>query len=198
MKKIAIIVAAVFASVNMFAQGTVNFSNLGLAGAGVIDPTTGKAAAKGTTFMAELYFAPDGTTDPSLFQEANHDGNGNTVGPVALGPLDGLYSGGTRKVDITPPGFFAMFQVRVWEASFGSSYDAAIAAGTNPALGRAALVGVSQILRVDTGDPTTVPPGTPGSLKGISGITLSVVPEPSVIGLGLLGAGALLLLRRRK
>ena len=185
MKKAIIMAAAIFASLNIFGQGTVNFSNIGLTGAQIIDSTTGAAAVSGSKFTVGLYWAHDGITDEALFQLA-----GATTGIAGqAGALTGLYSGGTRTVDITPPGFFAMFQVRAWETSFGS-FDAAATGG--------GLVGKSSIIRVDTGDPTVIPPGTPGSLKGISGITLAIVPEPSVIGLSLLGAGALLLLRRRK
>ena len=85
-----------------------------------------------------------------------------------------------------------MFQVRVWETAFGS-YDNARDHGAD---------GKSGIIRIDTGDPTTNPPGTAASLKGISGITVGAlrdcVPEPSVFGLGLLGAVVIAFLRATK
>jgi hypothetical protein len=73
-----------------------------------------------------------------------------------------------------------MIQVRVWETVYGS-YDNAYAQGGE--------WGTSSIVRIDTGDPTTLPPGTPGSLKGISGIFvgLECVPEPSVLAMSLMG-----------
>lgn len=53
-----------------------------------------------------------------------------------------------------------------------------------------------------TGNPTTTPPGTAGTLvtgaAGYAGLVLAPVPEPSTIALGGLGAAALLMFRRRK
>jgi hypothetical protein len=52
----------------------------------------------------------------------------------------------------TPPGQYAMFQIRVWERSYGASYEEAIAAPRRN--GRAALSGKSAILRLPTvGEP---------------------------------------------
>jgi hypothetical protein len=184
MKKLVIMAAAVFATVNIFAQGTVNFSNIGIS-APVFNTKTGANAISGTSFSVALYFAPytagiDTPPDDSTMVQ---------LGASASLVAAGTYNAGTRTADIAPPGFFGWFQVRSWETSF-QSYDGAANGG--------GLVGKSGVTKIDTGDPTTVPPGTPASLKGISGIQLAVVPEPSVIGLGLLGAGALFLLRRRK
>ena len=175
--------------ISLSGQGTVNFSNIGLPGAQIFDASTGAPVIAGNKFTVGLYWAVDGTTDESAFQLA-----GATTGIAgAPGTATGLYSGGTRTVDITPPGFFAMFQVRLWETAFGS-YANAIANG--------GLTGKSGIVRVDTGDPTTIPPGTPASLKGISGFcTVSLspcVPEPSLLALLLLGAASLLFLRSTK
>ena len=55
--------------------------------------------------------------------------------------------------------------------------------------------GESDIITVATGNPDAIPAGTPGSLGAVS---FQLVPEPSVFALGALGAGALLLLRRRR
>ena len=52
-----------------------------------------------------------------------------------------------------------MLQLRAFEISYGSTYEQALAAP--PQNGRYALTGKSIILRVDTADPTTVPPQTP-------------------------------------
>ena len=82
------------------------------------------------------------------------------------------------------------FQVKAWESLYGMTYEQA---AQNPL----ALTGVSSIIAVSTGNPLVTPPGTPALLTGISGITLNV-PEPAILGLGLLGGVAMLLLRRRK
>jgi hypothetical protein len=192
MKKALIMAAAMLATVSAFAQGTVNFSNLGSNGvAAVFNSLTGANAIAGSTFNVQLYYLPDNgnpATDPFMPLGLN-------VGLSAAG----FFVGGNRTAPVTPPGAFAYFQVRAWETAFGTSYESALNA--NPVGGRGALTGKSNIVRVDTGDPTTIPPGTAGNLvaAGLQRIELTpIIPEPSVIGLGLLGAGALLLLRRRK
>jgi hypothetical protein len=94
--------------------------------------------------------------------------------------------------------------VRVWETAFGATYEQAVN-NPFPIGGRLAIVGTSNIIRVTTGDPSTVPPGIPASLvnAGLQGFCLGwcnvCIPEPSALGLFLIGAVALLLmpLRRR-
>jgi len=192
MKKLLIMAAAVFATVNIFAQGTVNFANIG--GGGVTNSLTGARAATGSTFVVQLYYLPDAGTPPAT------DAAFMPLGAMtAFGPTPGLFSGGIRTAPVTPPGAFAYFQVRSWETAFGTSFEEASAKGAIG--GRLALVGKSNIIRVDTSDPTLIPPENAANLvaAGLQGFVLvPVVPEPSVIGLGLLGAGALLMLRRRK
>jgi hypothetical protein len=106
-----------------------------------------------------------------------------------------VFAGGGRTIPtITPAGGFGLFQVRVWDSRAGADFNAAQASGNS-----AFQSGYSSVLRVDTADPTTTPPGTPASL-GMPSFGMSpipIVPEPSVIALGVLGAGALLMLRRR-
>jgi hypothetical protein len=74
--------------------------------------------------------------------------------------------------------------VRVWEAAFGTTFDEA---WNNPIVigGRGMLGFISDVMNVTTGAPTT-PPGTPGRANPIGFIPL--IPEPSGLGLGLLGA----------
>ncbi len=196
MKKLAITIAAVFATLNIFAQGTVNFSNIGLGanvtmGVPITVGTTvyavGAKAPGGTTFSLALYYAPFDAANPVPPDASTMA----SVGASATLAAAGTYNAGTRTVTaIVPPGYFGWFQVRAWATAFGQTYEQAVTATQ--------LTGVTTIIKVDTGDPTTVPPGTPGQLTGISGLVIGVVPEPSIIGLGLLGGVAMLLLRRRK
>lgn len=190
MKKLAIMAAAVFATVNIYAQGTVNFSNIG--GGGVTNSLTGARVIVGATFMVQLYYSPDSANAPAdnLLMPLS--------GVATIGPIAGIYSGGARTAPVTPPGANAWFQVRAWEAAFGTSYEAAVA--SQAIGGRLALVGKSNTFKVNTSDPTLVPAEAAANLiaAGLQGFVVNPVPEPSVIGLGLLGAGALLLLRRRK
>src|SRR5260370_1096260 len=112
MKKLAITIAAVFATLNIFAQGTVNFSNVGLnpTAPPYVYDNTGAAqvrAAAGTTFSVALYWAPYvGATAPDM---STFVAVGQSVHIAAPGlPISlqaGLYSGGTVTIaGISPPG----------------------------------------------------------------------------------------------
>jgi hypothetical protein len=168
MKKILLIAVAAFISVSVYAQGTVNFSTVGAPGILQAAEKGGGLVPAGATFQAGLYFAPAGVTDEAMFMAVGAPGSFISGGRVFAGERQ------------TPnPGTFN-FQVRVWEVA-------------DPA-----HTGRSSIFAITTGNPNAVP-ATPTAniVPGFDGIQM-VVPEPSVIALGALGAGALLLLRRRK
>lgn len=85
------------------------------------------------------------------------------------------------------PGSVVRLAVAVFDNTQFANYAAAVAGGG--VLGRSAQ-------NFDYTIPTEPPgPGT-DSMVNFAGFTL--VPEPSVIGLGLIGVGALFMLRRRK
>jgi len=89
------------------------------------------------------------------------------------------------------------FQVRVWDNKGGTitSWDAAVAAFQRG--GEA--IGYSDLFTVPWSLTQIGGLGTPSNLEGLRSFNLfTVVPEPSVIALGVLGAGCLFLLRRRK
>jgi hypothetical protein len=99
---------------------------------------------------------------------------------------------------INPPGGLAWFQVKAWEAACGSTFEQAYAMGGAP-------FGVSSVIEIRTGDPTTG--GSPAWLTGIGAIHLGpfdppftdpCVPEPSAVLLGLLGAIVVFGLSRNK
>ena len=185
-----LVAGSVFASWSLFAQGTINFANNN--GSAVMDSLTGNKILAGSTFNAGLYWAVDGTVDDTLFVQIGASGN--------IQPLDGLIAAGTRTTpNETAPGGNAMFQVRVWETAYGSSYEAVLANGTTQN-GRLGLAGKSNIVRATTGNPGGSPPSPAGSLitAGLQAFSVDVVPEPSILGLGMLGVGAFWALRRRK
>ena len=194
MKAVLLFVAfAIIAAPKCPAQGTVLFAN-NVASRVYWQPDGGLPTwvPVGSLFTAELVFAPDGTPGTEFDYVAVRVGATTTFGPSA-----GLFSGGGRTVlNISPAGGFGFFQVRVWETAAGSSYQEAI--------GRTCNFGTSSILRVDTGDPTTSPPGNPAPLTayGLASFTLMQVgppcPEPSTYALGALAVAALLLFRRKK
>jgi hypothetical protein len=122
--------------------------------------TRGPALA-GTTFLAALYYAPDGTADESVFRQI-----GEATG---FGPEPGQFHAGLRTIPETwLPGRAAMFQIRVWESAFGATYEQALS--SPPRHERTALVGKSEIVRVTT-----------------LGECRSVVPPPTLTQFGLKG-----------
>jgi hypothetical protein len=101
--------------------------------------------------------------------------------------LPGTWTGATRTLTGIPyntPGVFV--QVRVWDYNAGTTFDAAQAAGGK--------WGQSAIFTFDV--PASTAPVSAFYMENLRGFSL--VPEPSIIGLSLIGAGALLFLRRRK
>src|SRR5688572_13769298 len=161
-------------AMSAFSQGTVVFANAGAPPAAICGITPLPA---GTNFMVELVYAPDGTPADEFDAVAVRLGP-----PTGIGPIPGFFSGGARTAPTTTPGGFGLFEVRVWDATRWPDYRTAMAYGD-----WVTLIGSSHNLRVDTGDPTTVPPGTPTPLAsyGLDGIYVGglyfchfYIPEP--------------------
>lgn len=183
MKKAILLFAGILATVAVMAQGSLNFTTFqtGVVNAKVTDGVGGPAA--GADFWAGLYW---GTSKDSLApvvlvgqtDAAKWDfGTGTKVGYVFAGKI--LIKGASGA------GFIKMV---AWAKTGGNTYAAA--------LGKA-KTGESNIIPVTLGDDAAVPPTTPGSLGGPPALQgFAVVPEPSIIALGVLGGIALLLRRR--
>jgi hypothetical protein len=185
MKKLLLTAAAILATLNMYGQGTgtMSFTSVGAPDTKKITDPTGAFAGAG--YQAALYWGSNlaETDDRNLTQ----------IGAAAnllTGTSAGTFFGGGRT--ITTPGSTVngpvlTFQVRAWQGGAGSSYDTAQARGKGP------------MFQYKTKDPTNPLETTPSLYQapGYLGFQV-VIPEPSVIGLGLLGAGTLLMLRRRK
>jgi MYXO-CTERM domain-containing protein len=195
MKKLLFTAAAILATLNIYAQGTgrgvVNFSNLGRPNDDRVwvnsSGAVGDGALADNRYSVALYSGPDGATD-LLFTQM-----GNAAAFFPAGAAAGTFGGGNRTITgLTGDGDVASIQVRAWLTTAGNTWEAA-------ALNPAGQVGKSAIFTIDT-EPVggTTPPPTVGLQAGFSGFSITPVPEPSVIGLGLLGVGALLMLRRRK
>lgn len=177
MKKLLVAVAAVLVSVSAFAQGTVQFNNR-LPADGIVAPITrpdGTGAGAGIT--AELV----------LIQGANQTVVGTTTFRTDLAAAAGFLNA----IDVAVPGVAggttANFVIRAYETSAGSYANALAGAGLSGQSGQATA----------TLGGHGSPPAAPGILAGLSGFQLQVVPEPSTIALGVLGAAALLLRRRK-
>jgi hypothetical protein len=177
MKKLIITLAALTVTVAAYGQGAVTFNNrvTGVVDARVMLPD-GKGAGAG--FTAQLIGGPAGTAVDKL---------------VALTPSTtfrenaaGTAQGYVNAVDVTVPGVAAGSQATlVMRAYNGSDYASS------------ALKGQSAAITIALGGGTL----PPANLAGLQGFSISgsavVIPEPSTIALGVLGA-ALLLIRRRK
>jgi hypothetical protein len=177
MKKLLVTLAAVLVSVaSAFAQGSVTFNNRTGAGDAPIftsDGVTGAGSLAG--IVAELDLV-NGTTYTPV---------GTTTFRGTSGALANFITGVDLQVANLPAGSPATFVVRAYT---GTSYDAATARGqSNP-------VAISQLGGLPPGGGPPVP--TP-DLSGLQTFNVLPVPEPSTIALGVLGAAALLLRRRK-
>jgi hypothetical protein len=186
MKKLILIAMMAFVSVSTYAQGEINFSNIG----GTAQPsliTDINGTTVGAGFMAALYYAPAGVTDTDMFMQV-----GTPVGFVGAGFILGTI----KRAPTSSAGANANFQIRAWESAFGATFEEAMAGGGQ--------WGMGGIIPSATKDPANLTQTAPSLVAAANaagvplGFQLQVVPEPSVIALGLLGAGALLVLRRRK
>jgi hypothetical protein len=137
----------------------------------------------GTNYVAQLYLGPDGAPADSL---TPHTGAPSRF-RVSTSASIGTWSGANRTLGPQfAPGDIVTLQVRVWNADLGLTFETRT--GGN--------FGMSDVFtyRIPPG-PQPIPT-TDYYMRGFQ--SFSLVPEPSVIGLGLIGVGALFMLRRRK
>lgn len=185
MKKLYITGLLIIATVgSAFAQGTVNFSNGASVGLPLVflgDPLSGTALV-GTNYVSQLYAGANAGSltavagSLSKFRVPTTTSPGTWSGkPVLALPLGGV-------------GVPVSLAVRVWDASVFASYEAAFAAGSG--FGSSSPFTYTQKLSDPPSPNDTV-------MTGFTSFGVVPVPEPSVIVLGLLGAGALLLRRRK-
>jgi len=194
MKKLLAIAVLGLTAVSGWAQGIVQFQN-----GGITFPTTadrlvyadrvGGTGLVGTNYAAALFYAPgagqnlDGATSGTqaggvaFFRVATTASKGTWLNPAA--------AGNTRTLDGVLAGTVATLQVRVWDTTKYTSFAQAFAAGE---YGRSVSFNWSA--------PN---PGDPPNANYMNNLAaFALVPEPSTIALGILGAASLLALRRRK
>jgi hypothetical protein len=170
MKKLAIVAVCLIATVAAYGQGQVNLANRNVA-TGLDAPIFDFSGNKlDSGFLAQLYV------------------NDAAVGPTAEF-RDGAGAGYIRTVAVDtgqPYGTEVTVMVKAWDAA-EASFEAAQGAGLQYGASDAIVMNVSGI--------TGGVPDLPVFIDGLQ--SFSLVPEPSTIALGLLGA-AILFLRRRK
>lgn len=179
MKKLIPLLALVGAMTG-YAQ-TVNFNNNILTAPPdrLVRFSSGGPGVVGQNYTAVLLY---GTSDASLAAHTQ-----TALFRVATTASPGTWSGGTRTLTGAPstPGSVIRLQVAVFDNTQFASYAAALAGGG--ILGRSAAF--------DYTVPSQPPAPGSDSMVNFAGF---VIPEPSVIGLGLIGIATLVMLRRRK
>ena len=218
MKQFAIVLATLTMAASAFGQGAIFFNNRSIGnvvapiyGVNPANPLVslhGNAATNQSTQPAGDSRMVDYAGVPLLF------GTGftaelwgeNPATPNVFTPLAGVAAKVQFRTTATLGGFLAnsassilvpwvpgpangssRFQVRAWDngGDINSTYANAVAA--------LRASGVSDIFT----SPVIAAPSTPGQIVGFTSFSLSTVPEPGVIALGVLGVGALLLRRRK-
>jgi hypothetical protein len=183
MKHCLVTLAAFVVAASTYAQGTVNFVNkiTGSIDARVFygnatTPAVGGGATQDTQFVAQLW-QTTGTVgpvgDPIAFRNSGA-GTGYWAGQART--LAGVAENGTASVKVV-----------AWSTALGATYEAAKAAYGGAGTGESAVISIA------TGGGLN----PPAPLTGLTSFTIATIPEPSIAALGLLGAG-LLLIRRKK
>lgn len=198
MKKLVITMALAAMTAVSYGQGTVAFSNGATSPVRLVD-------AGGTTNTAPIGLAVNyglfyGPTSGSLTLSA-------TLGNPSTTTAGIIWVGSAASTSYalagTAGGQTPFIQFRGWSSSFGSNWQAAQAAFLAGTPG--VIFGETVILQ--SGALTEAPTaGTPiwQSAAGTNPnrftplVLFTAVPEPSTIALGILGAGSLLFLRRKK
>ena len=212
MKKTVITSLSLLAAVSVFGQGTINFTTkttsatLGSVTAPIygVNPAdmstikqgnastnggsvdyTGHPLLAGTSFSASLFGGPNdgaivlgtGLATTTFRTQATLAGFVNP--PVGPAPgIVGVDAGGAARL-----------QIRAWDNKGGT-----VTTWADALLRQDVAKGISATFTsLPLGGGTLQPP----NLQGLTSFNLTVVPEPGVIALGVLGLGALLLRRRK-
>jgi hypothetical protein len=188
MKKLIPFLVVLAGALTAYPQAEVNFANNNLTPTNtpgqpndrLVRFSGSRAPVVGTNLSAVLLYGTSATSLTAHTQPARFR--------VTTTSQPGTWSGGTRTLTgiANTPGTQITLQVAVYDNVQYASYAAALAGG--------GILGTSALFTFTVPTP---PPG-PTSFDMINFASFEIVPEPSVIALGLIGAGALFMLRRRK
>jgi hypothetical protein len=177
-------------TITCFAQGQVNFANrVGLNGSILNAPVTliGTQDGPGPDWSVQLLLQDVNGSLTPLVPTSTF----NPSGPVPPAIPSQFWA--PKTVDI--PGHFAgenlTFVVHIWLTSQGSYENARKAGG-----GFASSDPFAAVIGGASSDPN-IPPSTPANLVNLKLFT-TILPEPSAITIGLLGAAALVFFRRNR
>jgi len=184
MKKLLVTIVAVLVSATAFGQGSVIFNNRPSTGDAKVSRPDTTGAGAGVT--AQLFLVGSGGTLTALTPTTDF----RTSSAAASYFVNAISDFQVPGVAVGAP---ATFRLRAY--SSGSSYDTAV---TTPG----AMWGQSNDVTVPAlgGTPASGAPIPTPELAGLQGFTLTLnptVPEPSTIALGVLGAAALFIRRRK-
>jgi hypothetical protein len=186
MKKTLITITALLAAAASYAQGSLNFttkSGTAVDAPVLYQPATGAPVTADANFLGQLFWSNPGAASWAALGAPVPFRTGSGQGYITAGgvqTITGKFAG--DKVDV---------QFRGWAAELGAS-----APGSGQGSGYNSSILANLTLGGGKADPAA-PPDTPALLAGLAGFTIPTVPEPSFAALGLLGAG-LLLIRRKK
>ena len=176
-KSLVVVVACLLGSLAGYAQGYVQFANIGT---GLNSPfkNVDNTALTGTGFYVELLAGADAASATT------------SIVPLFTGSFGaGYFNGGSRNVaNVTGGSAFAV--VRVWDSMGGTLATYAAAAATV-----GAKIATSNPFAVTLQPSSTLPPTIMTGMPSLQ--LMTVVPEPSTLALAMLGIGALLLRRRK-
>jgi hypothetical protein len=179
-KSVLIIAVIAFAG-NAYSQGRIGFANDPRQPLYNMDGTT-----TGTDVMVSLYYSDNLTADPDTFAFS-----GATTFTQATPPFNGVFNYGSAVVLPFPADTLVVAEVRAWDNG-AASWEEALALGTGN-VGRGVTPNAMMLAGATASAPNLITQG------GFTSFTLTPVPEPSTIALGILGGlGAMVLLRRRR
>ena len=191
MKNLISAIALLIGGYGAFGQAVVNFRNENLSSPPdrLVRFPDGTPVI-GTTYAAQLLYG----TDPSSLTPTS------TLSYFRASLSPGTWSGGNRTlngISAPPPGQpgapgvgpVVWLQVRVWDSGAGRTLTFDQMRAQGGWWGESSVFSYQQL--------SSSPPDTMDTaMRNFTGF--SPIPEPSVIGLGVIGIGALFMLRRRK